>query len=180
MFTKIWLPLTFAAVVLLAPPAVQAQGDSSLGFSIDPPDLSELFRARPPMGDCPVGQTAPSQGLPKAAHLLHLGVAGFFLDTRIRPQLSADQRARLRGLRDASRDGWTAQESELGALEVQLWQLTGAVEPPLPLIESKVAEIERLRASQRMAFIRAVLEASEVLDEAQSELLVGTRGSTER
>jgi Spy/CpxP family protein refolding chaperone len=51
--------------------------------------------------------------------------------------------------------------------------LTGADQPAAEKIDAKVREIENLRTDQRLAFIRAVGEAAQVLTDDQRKMLLG-------
>jgi Spy/CpxP family protein refolding chaperone len=54
-----------------------------------------------------------------------------------------------------------------------LWELTAADQPDAAKIEAKVREVEKLRGDQRLAFIRAVGEAAQVLTDEQRKVLLG-------
>ena len=165
--------LLLTAAIFLVPALGQAQGDSSLGLGAVPPDFAELFRLRPPMGACPVGETDDPGRLPEGSHLLHLGVGSFYLPHRGRLRLSPEQRDRLRLLRDAATDAWRSGEAAIERQELELWELTGASPPPAAAIEAKVEEIERSRTAQRLDYIQAVREASSILSEEQQRALTG-------
>ena len=57
--------------------------------------------------------------------------------------------------------------------EQELWTLTSADAPDAAKIEAKVRAIEALRGDQRLAFIRAVGEAAEILSDEQRRSLLG-------
>ena len=57
--------------------------------------------------------------------------------------------------------------------EQQLWELTAADQPDAAKLEAKVREVEKLRGDQRMAFIRSVGEAAQVLTDDQRKILIG-------
>ena len=57
--------------------------------------------------------------------------------------------------------------------EQQLWELTGADQPDVAQIETKLREAEKLRGDQRLAFIRSVGEAAQVLTDDQRKILIG-------
>jgi len=61
--------------------------------------------------------------------------------------------------------------------EQQLWKSTSADRPDAEEIETKVRQVEKLRADQRLAFIRSVSEAAKVLAEEQTTILLGTAAS---
>ena len=58
--------------------------------------------------------------------------------------------------------------------------MTGGDQPDNAKIQAKIAEIEKLRSAQRMNFIRAVEEASNVLTPDQRKVLVGTMTATRK
>lgn len=119
--------LTAVSFLALSAPA---WGQSDIGndpssFGNGIPDLIELFRARPPMGECPVGATDDHGPLPEASHLLHLGVPRFYRDYRRRLQLSADQVKALKTTQEAALAAWSSQQEKIDNLELQVWVLTG-------------------------------------------------------
>lgn len=171
------------AIALSLTGSAHAQGDVVSGAIVEVgvPDLTELFRARPPMGDCPVGGSgAAGAEQARSAHVLHLGVTRFYLNQRGRLQLSRTQVADLKRGRSAALDLWWRQQAALDALEVLLWEQTGSAEPDLLEVGHTVADIERTRAAQRTDYIGAVLKASRVLSEEQRAILVTRPQSEER
>ena len=62
--------------------------------------------------------------------------------------------------------------------EQELYALTGADQPDTSNIQAKVGEIEKLRGDERMNFIRAVGEASNVLSHEQHLALMGTMAAS--
>ena len=167
-------PLLLAALVVLGsvPAAAQDVGTFEIG---DLPDLAEALRARPPMGECPVGHTDERAALPRASHLLHLGVASFYLDFHTRLSIDAEQAQELGRLRDKATRAWARDDEELGRLELQLWEATGALQPDLARVDALVREVEAVRARQRIEYIRAVAVAASKLREDQQRALVGLR-----
>ena len=57
--------------------------------------------------------------------------------------------------------------------EQELWTLTAADQPDAAKIEAKLAAIGKLRGDERLAFIRAVGDASKLLTDAQRKSLTG-------
>lgn len=109
-------------------------------------------------------------GYPDTGHLYHIGGSGFFLDQPT-VGLSATQEAALTAIRDR----WTLARADtdrrIDEADEALWTLTGAAQPDGARVTAKVQEIERLRASARLDFIRAVGEATKVLSPAQRKVL---------
>lgn len=112
-------------------------------------------------------------GVPGASHLYHIGSTGFFLD---QPQisLSSAQRSALARIKERALLDRGNAERRIEQAEQELWVLTGADRPDASKIEAKAREIERLRTSQRMAFIQAVGEATKQLTADQRSRLLGT------
>lgn len=104
--------------------------------------------------------------------LLHIGAKGFFLD---RPQTftpRADQAKTLADIKERSAMDMMAADKEIQKGERRLWELTASERPDLPEIEAKAREVEKMRADQRIAFIRAVAEAADLLTADQKETLL--------
>jgi Spy/CpxP family protein refolding chaperone len=57
--------------------------------------------------------------------------------------------------------------------EQELWALTASDQPDITAIEAKTAEIGKLTGETRVAFIRAVGEASKILTDKQRKILTG-------
>jgi len=119
----------------------------------------------------PMPSTLP--GFPGASHLYHVGSTGFFLDHPEHITLTMEQQTTLGRIKEkALLDQATTQRKIEGA-EQELWTLTGADQPAADKVDAKVKEIEKLRADQRMTFIRAVGEAAQVLTDEQRQALLG-------
>lgn len=161
-------------MALLGGPPAQAQSDiGSEDIPLDLPDLALLFRARPPMGDCPLGEEGDAMHLGAAEHLLHLGAARFYLDYRRRLGLSEEQRRQLEVLRADAVGAWAREQARIDQSEVALWALTGAPEPDEDAIAEAIRGLEAVRAAQRIAYVGSVLEASRLLKADQRRELVG-------
>lgn len=112
-------------------------------------------------------------GHPGASHLYHIGATGFFLDHPQHIALTTEQRTRLNQIKQrALLDKATAQR-KIDEAEQQLFALTGADQPDQARIEAQIKTIENLRAEQRLTYIRAVGEASDVLTDQQRQTLLG-------
>lgn len=111
-------------------------------------------------------------GTPGVSHLYHIGSTGFFLDQQ-QITLGADQRARLEALKQRALTARQEAQERIQQAEQEMWALTGA-QAGQPEIEQKVQEIERMRTNQRLEFIRAVGEATQVLTRDQQTTLLGT------
>ena len=131
----------------------------------------------------PTAVGAPALALPAfpgSAHLYHLGSRDFFLDEVEALSLSDEQTGRLRVLQQTSSLDRAETRRKIEEAERHLWTLTATDAPDQQKIEAHVREIERLRADDRLAFIRAVGEGARLLTAAQRAVLVGEpRASTD-
>jgi TolA-binding protein len=123
------------------------------------------------MGQMKVASALP--GFPGASHLYHIGATGFFLDHPEHVTLTTKQQTTLNRIKQKARLGRTKHQRKIDDAELELWELTGADEPEVDEIQAKAQEIEKLRTEQRLAVIRAVGEAAQVLTEEQREALLG-------
>lgn len=120
------------------------------------------------------GASSTMPGEPGASHLYHIGSTGFFLDHAKHIALTPEQQMTLNRLKEKALLDRTTQQRRIDQAEQELYMLTGADQPDAAQIQAKIAEIEKLRADQRMNFIRAVGEASNVLTHDQHRALLGT------
>lgn len=122
------------------------------------------------------GMKTPSAlpGFPGASHIYHIGATGFFLDHPEHIQLSSEQQAALNGIKEKSLLEQATMQRQIDEAEQELWTLTASDEPDVQKIDTKVREIEKLRGDQRIAFIRSVGEAANVLTSDQRRVLVGS------
>ena len=131
--------------------------------------------AQPPGGMA--GMSGPSSampGQPGASHLYHIGSAGFFLNHPQHITLTEDQKMTLNRLKEKAMLDRSSALRRIDQAEQELYVLTGVDQPDASTLENKVAEIEKLRADQRLTFIRAVGEATNVLTHEQHMALMGT------
>lgn len=112
-------------------------------------------------------------GFPGQSHLYHVGSTGFFLDHPEHISLTMGQQRQLADIREQSILQGNDWQRKIEAAEERLWSLTGADQPDVRDIEKFVREIERLRADQRLAVIRAVGAAAGLLTDEQRQQLVG-------
>lgn len=123
------------------------------------------------MGQMKMASALP--GFPGASHLYHIGASGFFLDHPQHVTLTTKQQATLNRIKQKARLDRSTAQRKIDEAEQELWELTGADEPDIDEIQGKVEEIEKLSTEQRLAFIRAVGEAAQVLTEEQRQALLG-------
>jgi hypothetical protein len=123
----------------------------------------------------PAAMATPSAlpGFPGQSHLYHIGATDFFLDHPQHISLTVQQQQMLAQHKQQALLAQSQQQVKLDAAEQALWQLTGAEQPQIGEIEKKAREIERLQGDQRIAFIRSVGEAAQVLTVEQRQQLMG-------
>lgn len=113
-------------------------------------------------------------GFPGASHIYHIGATGFFLDHPEHITLTTEQLTELNGLKEQALLEKSTSQRQIDEAEQELWTLTSSDQPEAKSIDAKVRQIEKLRGDQRVAFIRAVGEAANVLTPEQRQILVGT------
>lgn len=126
------------------------------------------------------GSPSTMPGHPGASHLYHIGSTGFFLDHSKHIALTSEQKTTLNRLKEKALLDRATQQRRIDQTEQELYLLTGADQPDAAKIHEKIAEIEKLRADQRMNVIRAVGEATNVLTHDQHRALLGTMTSTQK
>ncbi|MEM6467967.1 MAG: periplasmic heavy metal sensor [Planctomycetota bacterium] len=125
--------------------------------------------------DSMAGMDMPSSlpGFPGASHVYHIGQTGFFLDHPEHITLTNEQQKKLNSIKEASLLVTSTAEREIAEAEQELWKLTAADEPDIKKIEAKAKEIAQLQVKTRIAFIRSVGDAANVLTKEQRQILVG-------
>lgn len=112
-------------------------------------------------------------GFPGASHLYHLGATGFFLDHPQHIALTTEQQAGLNKAKEQALLAKSSADRAVEQAEQELWMLTAADQPDAAKIEAKLAEIGKLTGDVRLAFIRAVGDASKLLTDEQRKALTG-------
>ncbi|MBX3323885.1 MAG: hypothetical protein KF757_12945 [Phycisphaeraceae bacterium] len=112
-------------------------------------------------------------GFPGASHIYHIGATGFFLDHPEHIDLSTEQITRLNEMKTAAMLEQSGMDRRIEEQEEVIWSLTGAAAPNIGRIEEELLTVGRLRAGKRLAFIRAVGEAAQVLTQEQRDQLIG-------
>ncbi len=123
------------------------------------------------------GMSGPSSampGQPGASHLLHMGSTGFFLNHSQHITVTADQKSKLNRIKEKAMLDQASEQRKIDQGEQELYTLTGADQLDNSKVQAKIGEIEKLRTGQRMNFIQAVGEASNVLTHDQHLALMGT------
>lgn len=113
-------------------------------------------------------------GFPGASHIYHIGATDFFLNHSEHITLTPKQHDDLVRLKEKAVLEKTSAQRQIDEAEQELWVLTSADEPGAAEIGAKIQEIEKLRGDQRMALIRAVGAATELLTDEQRQSLLGT------
>ncbi|MDQ2841979.1 MAG: periplasmic heavy metal sensor [Acidobacteriota bacterium] len=120
------------------------------------------------------GPSSAMPGQPGVSHLYHIGSNGFFLNHSKHITLTPDQRMTLTHLKEKATTNSANEQRRIAQTERELYTLTGSDQPDTAKIQAKIAEIEKLRGDQRMNFISAVADASNVLTPEQRKALLGT------
>lgn len=162
------------------------------GMGMDMDMMKRMDKMRPKMSgsgmmgmaamggtNSPAAMAMPSAlpGFPGQSHLYHIGATGFFLDHPEHVTLTTQQKQALAKKKQLSLLKQGEIQRQIDAAEQELWELTGADQPQASDIDRKAREIERLRADQRIAYIRAVGESAKLLTDEQREQLTGAAPS---
>ncbi len=126
----------------------------------------------PSMGQMQMPSALP--GFPGASHIYHVGSTNFFLDHMQHIALSQEQKTRLNQIKQQTLLSQATYDRWIAEAEQELWRLTSADAPNAAEIEAKIHEVEKLRSDKRIAFIRAVGEAAQLLTNEQRQALVGS------
>ncbi len=143
-------------------------------------DMMGRMRSAMPMQKSMNNMTPAGQlpGFPGASHLYHIGATDFFLDHPQHISLSTAQQTSLNRVKEKTLLDRANTERRIEDAEQEMWTLTAADSPDVTKIEAKVQAIEKLRSSERMAFIRAIGEAGKILTSDQQAALLGTKPAT--
>jgi len=112
-------------------------------------------------------------GFAGASHIYHVGSTNFFLDHPQHITLSKEQQTKLNQIKQQSLLGQATSDRWIAEAEQELWLLTSEDIPDAAKIAGKIRETEKLRSDKRIAFIRAVGKAAQVLTAEQRQTLVG-------
>jgi Spy/CpxP family protein refolding chaperone len=112
-------------------------------------------------------------GFPGASHLYHIGSTGFFLDHPQHIGLTTEQQTALNKAKEQALLAKSSTDRAIEQAEQELWTLTAADQPDAVKIQAKIREIEKLHGDERLAFIRAVGDASKLLTDDQRKSLTG-------
>jgi hypothetical protein len=155
------------------PAAAPAQGMSGGGgMGLDKMEMAGMMGMGGMGGASAMPQSA-LPGFPGASHLYHIGATGFFLDHPQHIALTTQQQAVLNQAKEQAALAKSTADRAVKQAEQELWMLTAADQPDAAKIEAKLAEIGKLRGDERLAFIRAVGDASKILTDEQRKILTG-------
>ena len=112
-------------------------------------------------------------GFPGLSHLYHIGATDFFLDHSQHIALTTEQQAGLNKARQQALLAKSTADRAVEQAEQELWTLTAADQPDATAIQAKIAAIGKLTGDERLAFIRAVGDASKLLTDEQRKILTG-------
>ena len=139
---------------------------SSIGAGAEPAGMQAMGRVKE--------LTGSGKGPEVASRLFHVGATDFFLGHAQHLTLSTEQKKRLNQIKKQVLLDKASANRKIQEAEQQLWKSTAADRPDAEEIETKVRQVEKLRADERIAFIRSVGEAAKVLTEKQTKILIGT------
>lgn len=112
-------------------------------------------------------------GFPGSSHLYHMGATGFFLDHSQHIALTTEQQGALNKAREQALLAKGTADRAIKQAEQELWTLTAADQPDTTAIQAKITAIGKLNGDQRLAFIRAVGDATKLLTDEQRKSLTG-------
>lgn len=133
--------------------------------------MGSMGKAPGPGGAMAMPSALP--GFPGASHLYHVGASGFFVDYADKIGLSIEQTTALNAIKQRSLIEQSAAQRKAEEAEQALWMLTAADQPDGAAIEAKVREVEKIKSDARLAFVRSVGEAANVLTAEQRKMVLG-------
>jgi Spy/CpxP family protein refolding chaperone len=164
------------------PMPAAAMGMCCMGEKAPAGNNAPMGAGNPPMGGM-ASMSGPSSAMPGqagASHLYHIGSNGFFLNHSQHITLTADQKVALNRLKERATLDRASEQRKIDQGEQELYTLTGADQFDSAKVQAKVGEIEKLRADQRMNFIRLVGDATSVLTHEQHLALMGTMAAPKK
>ncbi len=149
-------------------------GTSTMGMGMGMMGRNPSSGAASMRGMSTMSMPSALPGFPGASHIYHVGETGLFLDHPQHITLTTEQQAMLNQIKERTLLANSTFDRQIDEAEQQLWVLTSSDTPEEAEIDAKIREIEKLRGDQRIAFIRAVGDAAEILNDEQRHALVGT------
>lgn len=154
-------------------PAAMPSGGMGM-MAMDKMEMAAMMGIAPMAGAAPDAMPQSAlPGFPGASHLYHIGATGFFLDHPQHISLTTQQQAGLNKAKEQATLAKSTADRALGQAEQELWTLTSADQPDATAIQAKIAAIGKLTGDARLAFIRAVGDASKILTDEQRKSLTG-------
>jgi len=156
------------------PPAPPAGMSGSGGMGMDKMEMAGMMGMAPMGGGSAIAVPESAlPGFPGASHLYHLGATGFFLDHPQHITLTTQQQAGLNKAKEQAALAKSTADRAVEQAEQELWTLTATDQPDATAIQAKIGAIGKLRGDERLAFIRAVGDASKILTDEQRKSLTG-------
>ncbi len=157
------------------PPAPAAGMSGGGGMAMDQMEMAGMMGMAAPMGSGTAAAMPQSAlpGFPGSSHLYHIGATDFFLDHPQHIALTTEQQAALNKAKEQATLAKSTADRALEQAEQELWTLTAADQPDATAIQAKIAAIGKLSGDKRLAFIRAVGDASKILTDEQRKSLTG-------
>ena len=144
------------------------------GMGMDSMEMAGMMGMSPMGGGSPAAMAQSAlPGFPGSSHLYHIGATGFFLDHPQHIALTLEQQAGLNQAKQQAAFAKSTADLAAAQVEQELWMMTAADQPDAAKIEAKIRENEKIRGDERLAFIRAVGEASKLLTDEQRKSLTG-------
>ncbi len=158
----------------MSAPATAGMKMPSKGMNMEKMKMAQMM-GMGSMSPDSAGSMSPSAlpGFPGASHLYHIGATDFFLDHQEHISLTIEQQAALRQAKEKALMAKSSADRAREQAEQELWVLTASDQPSSKAIGTKIADIGKITADERFAFILAVGEASKILTDQQRQSLTG-------
>ena len=158
----------------MSAPATAPMKMPSQGMNMEKVKMAQMMR----MGSMSPGSAGTMSqsalpGFPGASHLYHIGATDFFLDHQEHISLTIEQQAALRQAKEKALMAKSSADRARDQAEQELWALTSSDQPNAKAVGTKIADIGKITADERFAFILAVGEASKILTDQQRQSLTG-------
>ncbi len=154
-------------------PAPAAGMSGGGGMGMDQMEMAGMMGVGPMAGPAGAMPESALPGFPGSSHLYHIGATDFFLDHPQHIALTIEQLAALNKAKEQATLAKSTADRAVEQAEQELWTLTAADQPDATAIQAKIAAIGKLTGEKRLAFIRAVGDASKILTAEQRKSLTG-------
>ncbi|MFA5937724.1 MAG: periplasmic heavy metal sensor [Sinimarinibacterium sp.] len=166
------ISLTLAGLPFVAPTASGAMPQPSPSWDCSD-CLGEMGAVVSMSGASGMPNGSALPGFPGTSHIYHVGADDFFLSHAHHIGLTVGQQAKLSRTREQALLARAGAARALEEADQKLFVLTGADQPDADQIEAQIRRIEALRTARRLAHIRAVGEAAQVLSDEQRRGVLG-------